>query len=229
MLNTKAAPGNRGGFCLFSGTVFRRWPALVWLFLLAACTPAPLQFEPVPVNSVVLVIGDSLVAGTGASRAESWPRRLAERTGWRVINAGIPGNTSTNALQRLPALLDRHRPAAVIIAVGGNDFLRRVPKAVTRARLQEMITRSRAVTSHVALMAVPTPGLAASLGMAEDHEMFAELAEANGLALIPGAIITVLSDPILRADAIHANAAGYALMAELVAEALDRHGWLPPD
>jgi hypothetical protein len=102
--------------------------------LLPACSDKPVQFAPLAAQSVVLVIGDSLVAGTGASAGQAWPGELARATGWRVVNVGVPGDTSADALARLGALLRTHEPAAVVIAVGGNDFLRKVPLDATRAK-----------------------------------------------------------------------------------------------
>jgi acyl-CoA thioesterase-1 len=184
------------------------------------------HFPPLSPDAVVLVIGDSLVAGTGAARGSAWPQRLADATGWQVINAGVPGDTSSDARRRLAQLLDSHRPDAVVIAVGGNDFLRDVPLADTRANLEAMIAASREVTEHVAVVAIPAKTLSATLlGRLSDHALFAELAQEHGLALVPGAVADVLSDPDLRADRIHANAAGYATIAQRVTQALDDHGW----
>lgn len=199
---------------------------LLMLTLLPACDRGRPVFEALPPDAIVLVLGDSLVAGTGAGRAQAWPRVLARSTGWRVINAGVPGDTSGEALARLPGLLAEHQPDAVIIAIGGNDFLRRLPLKTTRRNLREIIVLSRAGATQVALMAVPATGLSAAFGHLEDHEMFAELADEHELVLIPDVIATVLSRPDWRADAIHANAEGYARMAELVRIALARQGWL---
>ena len=64
----------------------------------------------------------------GVSRYE-----LARLTGWNVVNAGISGDTSAGALERLPALLQEHQPRLVVVSIGGNDFLRRMPVADTRS------------------------------------------------------------------------------------------------
>src|SRR5690606_12644516 len=143
----------------FSSPIWRVSRLFVLAFaalLLAGCGQDDhASFSPLSPDAVVLVIGDSLVAGTGAKNGKDWPRRLAENTGWQVINAGVPGDTSGDALLRLPELLDVHHPQAVIIAAGGNDFLRDVPIEETRANLEEMIHRVLDVTEHVALVAIP--------------------------------------------------------------------------
>ena len=175
----------------------------------------------------MLVIGDSLVAGTGASTADAWPTRLAQRTGWEVINAGVPGDTSADALRRLEPLLAHHHPDAVIIAVGGNDFLRSVATEETRTNLERLLHLSRSASEHVALVAIPTPSIGSALvGRLSDHPMYAELARQHQVALVPSAVADVLSRPELRADRIHANANGYAALADRVTDALSHAGWL---
>ncbi|MBA4743453.1 MAG: arylesterase [Azoarcus sp.] len=210
----------------------RRWLSAVSLTILTlivvACGKGDVaRFDPLPSDAVVLVIGDSLVAGTGARPHEAWPERLAEATGWRVINAGVPGDTSADARRRLPELLDIHAPQAVIIAVGGNDFLQNLPPDDTRANLNAMVSRARSVTQHVALVAIPAKTTGALLlGNLADHALYAELAGEEKLTLIRDAVSDVLSDTDLRADRIHANANGYARMALGVEDALRAHGWM---
>lgn len=201
----------------------------ILLLIAVACGKTdPARFDPLPPDAVVLVIGDSLVAGTGARQGEDWPERLAQATGWKVINAGAPGDTSADARRRLPELLDMHAPQAVIIAVGGNDFLRNLPADDTRANLNAMVRRARSVTQHVALVAIPEKSTGAMLlGNLSDHALYAELAEEHKLPLIRDAVSDVLSDTRLRADRIHANARGYARIAQGVEDALRAHGWMP--
>lgn len=201
---------------------------LMLTVLLVGCSrETPSYVTPLPSNAVVLVIGDSLVAGTGAGSGESWPDELARRTGWQVVNAGTPGHTSADARQRLDALLQRHAPDAVIIAVGGNDFLRNAPLTETRANLAAMIDIARDASDHVALLGVPEVSMSRALiGRLADHALFAELAREHELVLIDSAIAEVLSRAELRADRIHANAAGYSLLGQRVAEALQEYGWL---
>jgi acyl-CoA thioesterase I len=197
-------------------------------FLLTACgQDDSSRFPPLPRDAVVLVIGDSLVAGTGAPRGAGWPEGLARRTGWQVVNGGVPGDTSADALRRLDGLIAEHRPEAILIAVGGNDFLRNVPVRITRENIERMIHDSRAEAGHVGLIAIPAKSVGAALtGNLSDHGLFAELAQAHDLVLVPEIIANVLSRDELRADRIHANASGYAMIADGVTEALSRQGWL---
>lgn len=198
------------------------------VFILAACgQDDSTRFAPLPRDAVVLVIGDSLVAGTGAPAGNGWPEGLAQRTGWQVVNGGVPGDTSADALRRLDGLIAEHRPQAILIAIGGNDFLRNIPASVTRANIETMIRNSRATVQHVGIVAIPAKSTGAVLlGSLSDHELFAELARDYSLALVPDVVSAVLSRDELRADRIHANAQGYAEMAERIGTALRRAGWI---
>lgn len=205
-----------------------RFLAALLVFSVVACSrDQPVVFAPLPPGAVVLVVGDSLVAGTGASQAQAWPVGLARRTRWEIVNAGVPGDTTAGALERLPDLIADHRPDALIIAIGGNDFLRNVPTDVTRANLEVLIRESRATSRHVALVAIPALSLGrAAVGRLADHEMYAALAREHELALVSSAVSDVLSREEWRSDRIHANAEGYARIAEKVAESLAAQGWV---
>ena len=171
-------------------------------------------------GATVLALGDSLTYGTGASPDTGYPAVLAGLTGWQVVNAGVPGDTSAQALQRLPALLDEHKPALVLVSIGGNDLLRRLPEADTRANVQRICELARDAGAQVMLLAVPRPSLAAVVtGTPDDHPMYAEVAQALQLPLQAGGWAAVLGDASLRADTIHANAQGYAQMARRVFDA----------
>ena len=76
----------------------------------------------------------------------------------------MPGDTSAQALARLPALLAEHQPALVIVSLGGNDFLRRLPEADTLANLRRTVTAARDAGAQVLLVAVPRPTVLAAVG-----------------------------------------------------------------
>jgi lysophospholipase L1-like esterase len=168
----------------------------------------------VPAGSTVLALGDSLTYGTGAASDAAYPLRLAQLTGWKVVNAGVPGNTSTQARERLATLLAQHAPALVLLSIGGNDFLRQVPEAVTRQQIAAMLVEIRTAGSRAVLIAVPRPALAAALfGSLDDHPLYEALAGEANVPLFASGWSKVLSDAALKSDRIHANAAGYERFA----------------
>jgi acyl-CoA thioesterase I len=147
--------------------------------------------------------------------------QLAALTGWNVVNAGVPGDTAALAAERLPAPLLDHKPALVIVSAGGNDFLRRVPSAEIERALRLSIQHARDAGAQVLLVAVPQPTIGAALGVGlSDHPLYAKLANELKLPLHAGGWATVLGDEKLRADQIHANAAGYRAFAEGLAATL---------
>lgn len=184
---------------------------------LAGCGRKP-RARPVAAGATVLALGDSITYGTGATPESSYPAVLARLTGWSVVNAGVPGDTSAQVLERLPALLQEHAPALVLVGAGGNDFLRRLPLDVTRDNLRSICRQCIATGAQVLLIAVPQPSLAAAVVRSlSDHALYAELADELKLPLHAGGWSAVLSDPALRSDTIHANAQGYEQFARRLA------------
>jgi acyl-CoA thioesterase I len=195
--------------------------ALIVACALTACSRKPPTAAALPASSTVLALGDSITFGTGADGAAAYPTQLAALTGWNVVNAGVPGDTAAQALERLPALLAEHSPALVIVSAGGNDFLRRVPTAETEAALRGAIALARGAGAQVLLVAVPQPSIGAALGAGlSDHPLYAKLADELKLPLHANGWAKVLGNEKLRSDQIHANAAGYRAFAEGLAATL---------
>ena len=194
---------------------------------LAGCGRDKKTAQPVPPGSTVLALGDSLTFGTGASAETCYPTVLAVLTGWNVVNAGVPGDTSAQALARLPALLAEHQPKLVIVSIGGNDFLRKLPESDTRTHVHAICKQSLAAGAQVLLVAVPRATVAAALGQMTDHALYAEVAKDLKIPLQREAWGEVLAQPDLRADAVHANARGYAQFARSVQSTAAAVGLLP--
>ena len=189
------------------------WLSAAALTALAGCGRTDKAARPVPRGATVLALGDSLTYGTGATPDTSYPAVLAGLTGWDVRNAGVPGDTSAQALARQPALLAEHRPQLVIVSIGGNDFLRKLPEADTRAHVHAICKQALESGAQVLLVAVPRASVAAALGQLTDHALYAEVATDLKIALQREAWAEVLAQPELRADPVHANASGYAQFA----------------
>lgn len=194
---------------------------------LAGCGRSQGKAQPVPAGSTVLALGDSLTYGTGASAETSYPAVLAELTGWNIVNAGVPGDTSAQALARLPALLAEHRPKLVIVSIGGNDFLRKLPESDTRANVHAACKLALESGAQVLLVAVPRATVAAALGQMTDHALYAEVAKDLNIPLQREGWGEVLAQAELRSDQVHANAKGYAQFARSVQGTAAAAGLLP--
>ena len=168
-----------------------------------------------PTNApLVLAFGDSLVAGYGLSAADSFPaqlqRRLGERhDGARVINAGVSGNTSADALRRLPGVLTRltARPDLAIVQIGANDVLRGLAPAQTRTNLDAILTEFGRCGIRVLLTTLEPP-LFLQARTGAYLAIHAEVAAAHGAGLASFFPAGVLGHPaMVLADRIHPNGA----------------------
>lgn len=193
---------------------------------LAACGRKPSRGQAVPSGATVLALGDSLTSGVGASADTAYPAVLQRMTGWKVINGGISGDTSAQALKRLPELLQKHQPALVIVSIGGNDFLRRQSASATRANVYKICADAKAGGAQVLLVAIPELTILATLGQLSDHAMYEDIAKELGIPLHRKGWSGVLADARLRSDNIHANAAGYELFTQGLVDTLKDTGLL---
>lgn len=188
--------------------------ALAAVLLLAACERAPTLPKLSP-HDVIVAFGDSLTHGTGASDDTAYPAVLATLTGRTVINAGVPGDTTTSAQQRLPAVLAEHQPRLVLLCLGGNDMLRKHPAAAIENNLRLLVQTIRSSGAEVMLIAVPEPKL-----FGGTPDFYSRIAKEMQLPLEDDIFSEVLKDNRLKSDPIHANAAGYRVVAERLAEFL---------
>lgn len=207
--------------------LFRRFPVacLALLVLLTALTTA-CESKPPPATlpylfdeDVVLAFGDSITHGTGARSQESYPAVLSSLINRKVVNAGIPGDVTAGGLKRLPAALEKYKPALVLLCLGGNDFLRKKSAADTEANLNTMLDLIRNKGIPVVLIGVPRPGLSLKA-----DPVYARLAEKHNVLLVEELLGEVLGKRSLKSDPIHPNARGYRFIAEELAEILDKNG-----
>ena len=193
---------------------------LAFALLLTGCDSEP-KLPPLAQESLILAFGDSLTYGTGVEPQYAYPAILEQLTGHRVINGGIPGEVSAQGLERLPALLDQHRPGLLILCHGGNDLLRRLNLSQTDDNIRAMVTLARERNIPVILLGVPKPGI--FLNSASFYTTIAKDMEAPLLdELLPG----ILGDRELKSDPIHPNRQGYRLMAETIAAFMKQHGMI---
>ncbi len=169
---------------------------------------APEQAPP----EVVLIVGDSLSAGYGIDVSEAWATRLQERfeqkdAPYRVVNASISGDTTSGGLARLKKALPKHRPALVVIELGGNDGLRGLPVRTMRKNLSGMIEASLDAGARVALLGMRIPSNYGARYTDAFHEVYGELSREYDLPLVEFFLDGVALDPtLMQSDGIHPNA-----------------------
>jgi acyl-CoA thioesterase I len=180
--------------------------------------PTPTESDDRP---IILAFGDSLTAGYGVPQGAGYPDLLqaklnTERYRYRVINAGISGDTTSGGVSRLQPEL-ASRPAIVILELGANDGLRGLPVEETRANLDEMIVAFQRAGSKVILAGMTLP-----LNYGKDYvhafeDIFKDLAKKHDIVLIPFFLEGVAGQPgLVLPDGIHPNEQGYPKVTEIV-------------
>lgn len=139
---------------------------------------------------VLLVVGDSISAGYGLPGGTVWVELLAAKLKaggyrYRVVNASISGDTTAGGRARLPALLAQHKPAVVVIELGGNDALRGGRLATTRANLDAMVTAAQSAGAKVLLVGLQLPSNYGTGYVREFSELFSSVAKARRVPLVP--------------------------------------------
>jgi lysophospholipase L1-like esterase len=195
-----------------------RLAAALLALALAACGERP-KLEHLASDAVVLAFGDSLTYGTGATEDESYPAQLERLIGRRVVRAGVPGEVTAQALERLPQALDEHSPRLLLLCIGGNDFLQRLGTAQAEANVRAMVKLARSRGVDIVLIGTPEPGLTLA-----PPAFFAAIAADFRLPYEDAALTQVLRDNALKSDPIHPNARGYRVIAERLAERLKQSG-----
>ena len=195
--------------------------ALRWAVIALAlwgCGERP-RLERLPHDAVLLAFGDSLTFGTGAAEDQSYPAQLERLIARRVVRAGVPGEVSAQALERLPQALDEHAPRLLLLCIGGNDFLRRLGNAQAERNVREMVKLARSRGIGVLLIGTPEPGFSVS-----PPAFYAVIASEYRLPYEGTIIGEVLKERALKADPIHPNARGYQRIAERIAQTLKQSG-----
>lgn len=154
---------------------------------------------------MLLILGDSLSAAYGMDAAQGWVALLqsrldAQRHGYHVVNASVSGETTSGGLARLPVLLRQHRPAIVLIALGGNDGLRGLPAAQISRNLKAMIEAARAAGARVLLAGVRLPPNYGAAYAEQFQRVYRDLARSAQVALVPSLLEGIDLDLTLMQD-----------------------------
>lgn len=212
--------------CRLNNDIFRRIILLAAAIVFAAACGSKAKEDALLPGSMVLALGDSLTEGAGVAPGETWPNLLASRTGWAVINGGVSGDTTAGALRRLPALLEEHHPVLVLVALGGNDMLRRIPQEETITNLAQILVMIKAHGAKPVLLATPKPSVAGAVFQnLSAADFYRQVADEHRVPLIEDAIADVLSDPQMKGDPLHPNTVGHAKLAQKIFDALKAIGY----
>lgn len=184
------------------------------------CGRSSPQIARLTKDSVVLAFGDSLTSGVGAPAKDSYPSILEAKTGYRVVNAGVPGELTEAGLTRLPGLLEKHKPNLVVLCHGGNDLLQRTNQAQIIRNLKRMIELIKSYGTDVILIGVPSPGI-----RLKTASFYQKIAREYDIPYENNIVSDIVSDPSLRSDFVHPNSNGYRQLAESVAELIEESVW----
>jgi len=189
----------------------------VLLLCLMLCAPASYS-----ASKTLLVLGDSISAEYGLPRDSGWvsllQKRLSdEKLPVTVINASISGETTAGGLTRLPALLHQHKPAVLIIELGGNDGLRGLSLAATQSNLREMIRSADRIGARVLLLGMRVPPNYGPDYSKRFAAMYQGLARERNVKLVPF-LFTGLEDTerFFQPDRIHPNQRAQTVMLDNV-------------
>lgn len=170
----------------------------------------------------ILVLGDSLSAAYGIRLDQGWvallqARLRAQGYGHRVVNASSSGETTGGALARLPRALATHKPAIVIVELGGNDGLRGLPVVDIRANLESIVALSQQAGARILLVGIRIPPNYGPSYTRDFERMFADLARRHALPHVPFLLADVaLDENLMQDDGIHPNAAAQPRLLEAV-------------
>jgi acyl-CoA hydrolase len=165
-------------------------------------------------GQTIVCLGDSITSGVGASPGQPYPALLADRLGTEVINQGVPGDTAEGGLSRVDEALAVD-PWLVVVELGGNDILNRIPPDRTEAALRKILQRLLDARVAVVLveLEVPFAGRYA--------EIYSRLGDEFDVPVLDDTLGEILTEASLKADPIHPNARGHEVLAAALAEEIE--------
>jgi acyl-CoA thioesterase-1 len=197
----------------------------------ASTAPRQLGAEPAPIirqddaRPVIVALGNSISAGFGVPAGQSFPDHLQRELDrrdlkYRVVNAGISGDTTSGGLSRLDSVLSQ-KPEMVIVELGGNDGLRGLPIAATRRNLEQIVERLQAAGVQVVLAGMTLPPNYGPDYIRSFEQVYRDLARKYKVTLIPFLLEGVAATELMQTDGIHPTSEGHRKVAEIVAKAID--------
>jgi len=196
--------------------------AIAVILILFSFSQKETNIQPLNPQDTILAFGDSLTYGYNAKPEESYPTVLSHLSQYKIINAGIPAESSLDGLKRLPTLLQDKSIKLIILCFGGNDILQGLSMENLQSNLVSMIQMAKEKNIKVLLISVPNLNIFGLSAMA----LYEEVADEENIPLLSGTLSNILSQPSLKSDQIHPNALGYKIMAEQIYEKLQQESFI---
>ncbi len=162
-----------------------------------------------PSGENIICFGDSLTFGTGAAENMDYPSQLSRMISMPIINAGVPGDTTGTAMDRLEEDVLSRSPRIVLITLGGNDLKNRIPRETAQLNLTRIIISIQNKGALVIVGGIDIPLWGRGFG-----EMYQEVSEETQSLLIPNIFEGIIGEKGLMSDPIHPNDRGYTIMAQ---------------
>ncbi len=169
-------------------------------------------------GSSIICFGDSITFGYGANPGEDYPSNLRPMVKLPMINAGVDGDTTFTALERLENDVLAKDPRLVIVEFCGNDFLKKIPREDTVKNLSRIIDRIQNKGAMVALV-----DISSGMFFNEYRRAFRELARGKKAIFIPAVLSRIITNPAMKSDFFHPNERGYKVVAGRVYKAIARY------
>jgi len=191
------------------------------LFLIAA-TAVVIFFKPSKITNypsqgnAIIMFGDSLTVGIGASEGNSLPELLSKKINQPIINMGMRGETSRDGLMRVKTDTDEH-PRVVLVLFGGNDYLQEVPSGETFKNIDAIVTKIQQSGAVVVLLGIQG-------GILSDpyESEFKKIAKNRGALYVKNVLDGIIGNEDLMFDEVHPNDKGYALIAKKILPVLKK-------
>ncbi|MGD8235701.1 MAG: arylesterase [Chromatiales bacterium] len=194
---------------------FHKFLLMIVLLVLIAPTAASAR-------QVILVLGDSISSAYGIDKEQGWVALLQQRLdsqypGWEVINASVSGDTTRTGLKRLAPALDAHRPAILIVELGGNDGLRGLPFSEIRESLSSIVETARQRDVQVLLAGIRLPPNYGEAYNSIFTGIYSEVAGKYDISLVPQLMYQVAEkSELMQEDGIHPTAEAQPQLLENV-------------
>lgn len=173
-------------------------------------------------NSNIITIGDSLANGFGVTPNDSFAIKTAKLLNKNPIKMGINGETTIGLLQRIDGALKATSDiAAIIISIGGNDFLRGINKEITESNLDNIVTIAKKYTNCIVLLGVPSGVTDSILG--NISPIYSDISKKHNVLIESKTMKKILKDNTLKIDQIHPNQAGHEIISKQMVEIINNN------